>query len=198
MVSTSLIDRVAANLGRALYEVPVGFKWFSAGLLDGSLGFGGEESAGASFLRRDGTVWTPDKDGLVPALLAAEITARCGRDPTQLYAELVHQLGESFADRIEAPATPAQKKQLEALAPAAIHACELAGEAITAVLDRAPGNVAAIGGINVTLKNGWFAARPSGTEDIYKIYAESPKGNDHLLRIVLQARAIIDRAIAAP
>ena len=198
VVSTSLIDRVTTRLGRKLYEVPVGFKWFSAGLLDGSLGFGGEESAGAAFLRRDGKVWTTDKDGLVPALLAAEITARCGRDPAQVYTELVHALGEPFADRVEAPATVAQKKLLSALAPATITARELAGEAITAVLDRAPGNDAAIGGIKVVTKNGWFAARPSGTEDIYKIYAESFTGNDHLQRILKEAQAIVDKAIATP
>ena len=196
VVSTSLIDRLAARLGRALYEVPVGFKWFSAGLLEGSLGFGGEESAGASFLRRDGAVWTTDKDGLVPALLAAEMTARCGRDPAKLYAELVQELGEPVADRVEAPATPAQKKQLAALAPAAIKARELAGEAITAVLDRAPGNGASIGGIKVASKNGWFAARPSGTEDIYKIYAESFSGEAHLQQILEEAQTIVDEAIA--
>ncbi len=198
VVSTALIDRVAARLGRKLYEVPVGFKWFSAGLLDGSLGFGGEESAGASFLRRDGTVWTTDKDGLVPALLAAEITARCGRDPAKVYAELVRQLGEPFTDRVEAPATPAQKARLAALAPPAISAHELAGEVITSVLDHAPGNGANIGGVKVITKNGWFAARPSGTEDIYKIYAESFKGDDHLQCILKEAQAIVDQAIALP
>ena len=223
VVSTSLIDRVVARLGRKLYEVPVGFKWFSAGLLDGSLGFGGEESAGAAFLRRDGTVWTTDKDGLVPALLAAEITARCSRNPAQLYAELVEQLGEPVADRVEAAATPAQKAQLAALTPEAIFEPkrlsplvfngqvainkvanmgsvpkELAGEAITAVLDHAPGNGAAIGGIKVVTSNGWFAARPSGTEDIYKIYAESFTGADHLQRILQEAQAIVDQALVAP
>ncbi len=198
VVSTSLIDRVTARLGRKLCEVPVGFKWFSAGLLDGSLGFGGEESAGATFLRRDGKVWTTDKDGLVPALLAAEITARCGRDPAQLYAELVQQLGEPVADRVEAPVTAAQKAQLAALAPARVNASELAGEAITVVLDHAPGNGAPIGGIKVVAKSGWFAARPSGTEDIYKIYAESFSGNDHLQRILKEAQAIVDQAIASP
>jgi phosphoglucomutase len=197
VVSTSLIDRVAARLGRKLCEVPVGFKWFSAGLLDGSLGFGGEESAGASFLRSDGKVWTTDKDGLVPALLAAEITARCGRDPAQGYAELVQQLGEPVADRVEAPATAEQKAKIAALSPAHITASELAGEAITAVIDRAPGNNSAIGGIKVITKSGWFAARPSGTEDIYKIYAESFKGNDHLQRILKEAQAIVDKAIAS-
>ena len=198
VVSTSLIDRVAERLERKLYEVPVGFKWFSPGLLDGSLGFGGEESAGATFLRRDGKVWTTDKDGLVAALLAAEITARCGRDPAQIYAKLVQELGEPFADRVEAPATAAQKAQLAALAPAGINTRELAGETITSVLDHAPGNGAAIGGIKVITKNGWFAARPSGTEDIYKIYAESFKGNDHLQCILKEAQAIVDNAIAAP
>ena len=198
VVSTSLIDRVVARQGRGLYEVPVGFKWFSAGLLDGSLGFGGEESAGATFLRRDGTVWTTDKDGLVAALLAAEITARCGRDPAGVYAELAHSLGEPVADRVEAPATTAQKKQLAALTSTSITARELAGEEMTAVLDRAPGNGAAIGGIKVVTKSGWFAARPSGTEAIYKIYAESFSGNDHLQRILKEAQAIVDGAIASP
>jgi phosphoglucomutase len=196
VVSTSLIDRVAARLQRKLYEVPVGFKWFSAGLLDGSLGFGGEESAGASFLRQDGSVWTTDKDGLVPALLAAEITARCGRDPAAVYAQLVQALGEPVADRVEAAATPVQKAQLAALAPERISARELAGEPITAVLDHAPGNGAGIGGIKVITKNGWFAARPSGTEDIYKIYAESFTGQDHLQRILKEAQSIVDKAIA--
>ena len=197
VVSTSLIDRIAARLGRKLVEVPVGFKWFSAGLLDGSLGFGGEESAGASFLRRDGTVWTTDKDGLVAALLAAEITARGGRDPAQLYAELVQALGEPVADRVEAPATAAQRAQLAALTSAGISARELAGEAITAVLDHAPGNGAAIGGIKVVTRSGWFAARPSGTEEIYKIYAESFSGREHLQRILKEAQAIVDGAIAS-
>ena len=198
VVSTSLIDRVAARLGRKLVEVPVGFKWFSAGLLDGSLGFGGEESAGASFLRRDGKVWTTDKDGLVPALLAAEITARCERDPARVYADLAHSLGEPVAERAEAPATAAQKAKLSALAPARINARELAGEAIAAALDHAPGNGAAIGGIKVVTKNGWFAARPSGTEDIYKIYAESFSSSDHLQRILNEAQAIVDGEIASP
>jgi phosphoglucomutase len=198
VVSTALIDRVATRLGRKLYEVPVGFKWFSAGLLDGSLGFGGEESAGATFLRRDGSVWTTDKDGLVSALLAAEITARCARDPARLYAELVHELGKPFADRVEAPATAAQKAQLAALTPERITASELAGEAITAVLDRASGNGEAIGGIKVVASSGWFAARPSGTEDIYKIYAESFSGDEHLQRILKEAQALVDRAIASP
>ncbi len=198
VVSTSLIDRIATRLGRQLIEMPVGFKWFSAGLLDASLGFGGEESAGASFLRGDGKVWTTDKDGLVPALLAAEITARCGHDPSQVYTELVRQLGEPVADRIEAPTNAAQKRQLAGLKPADITTHELAGEPITAVLDRAPGNNAAIGGIKVITKSGWFAARPSGTEDIYKLYAESFNGDDHLHRILKEAQAIVDKAIASP
>ena len=198
VVSTSLIDRVATRLGRRVCEVPAGFKWFSVGLLEGSLGFAGEESAGASFLRRDGTVWTTDKDGLASALLAAEITARCGRDPAQLYADLVKELGQPVADRIEAPATPAQKKQIAALTPGDIPMRELAGEAITAVLDHAIGNGAAIGGIKVSTENGWFATRPSGTEDIYKIYAESFKGDEHLQRILKEAQAIVDRAVAVP
>ncbi|MEO7549020.1 MAG: phosphoglucomutase (alpha-D-glucose-1,6-bisphosphate-dependent) [Ramlibacter sp.] len=198
VVSTSLIDRVAARLKRQLFEVPVGFKWFSAGLLDGSIGFGGEESAGAAFLRRDGKVWTTDKDGLVPALLAAETTARCEHDPAKAYSQLVQALGEPVADRVEAPATAAQKAQLAALTPARIGAHELSGEAITSVLDHAPGNGAAIGGIKVVTQNGWFAARPSGTEDIYKIYAESFNGDGHLQRILKEAQAIVDKAIAAP
>jgi phosphoglucomutase len=196
VVSTRLIDRVAVRLGRALDEVPVGFKWFASGLLDGSLGFCGEESAGASFLRRDGTVWTTDKDGITAALLAAEITARCGSDPGVLYRKLAAELGDPAADRIDAPATPQQKKQLAALAPQDIGTRELAGEAIEAVLDKAPGNGAAIGGIKVVAPSGWFAARPSGTEDIYKIYAESFSGAEHLARIVNEAQAIVDRAIA--
>ena len=191
---TRLIDRVAARLGRALYEAPVGFKWFADGLLDGSLGFGGEESAGASFLRRDGSVWTTDKDGMTAALLAAEITARCGCDPGRLYRKLASELGDPVADRVEAPATPQQKKQLAALAPEDIAAGDLAGEKIEAILDKAPGNGAAIGGIKVISASGWFAARPSGTEDIYKIYAESFSGAAHLARILKEAQAIVDRA----
>ena len=198
VVSTRLIDLVAAKLGRTLYEVPVGFKWFSAGLFDGSLGFGGEESAGAAFLRRDGSVWTTDKDGIVPALLSAEMTARCGRDPGKLYDALAQELGRPLADRVEAPATAAQKKQLGALSPGQIDARELAGEKIESVLDKAPGNGAAIGGIKVIARSGWFAARPSGTEEIYKIYAESFAGPDHLQRILKEAQAIVDRAIVAP
>ncbi len=198
VVSTSLIDLVTARLGRTLYEVPVGFKWFSAGLLDGSLAFGGEESAGATFLRHDGSVWTTDKDGIVPALLAAEMGARCARDPGTLYSELAQEFGNPVADRVEVPATPAQKKQLGALAPERIVAGELAGEKVTRVIGKAPGNAASIGGVKVSSASGWFAARPSGTEDIYKIYAESFSGADHLQRILKEAQAIVDKAIASP
>jgi phosphoglucomutase len=197
VVSTQLIDRVTARLGRKLFEVPVGFKWFSQGLKDGSLGFGGEESAGAAFLRRDGTAWTTDKDGLTAALLAAEITARCGRDPGALYLELAAQLGHPVADRVEAPATAEQKRRLAALSPQAITTRELAGEAVTAVLSDAPGNGAAIGGIKVMAKSGWYAARPSGTEDIYKIYAESFLGAAHLKGILAEAQATVDAALTA-
>ncbi|MEP7058584.1 MAG: phosphoglucomutase (alpha-D-glucose-1,6-bisphosphate-dependent) [Caldimonas sp.] len=198
VVSTRLIDLVTERLGRRLYEVPVGFKWFADGLLAGSLGFGGEESAGASFLRRDGSVWTTDKDGIVPALLSAEITARSGRDPGRLYAALAAEFGDPLADRVDAPATPQQKKQLAALAPERLGATELAGEKIESVLGKAPGNGAPIGGIKVVAKSGWFAARPSGTEDIYKIYAESFSGSAHLQQILKEAQAVVDRAIAAP
>ena len=195
VVSTRLIDLVARRLDRKLYEVPVGFKWFADGLLDGSLGFGGEESAGASFLRRDGSVWTTDKDGIVPALLSAEITAATGRDPGRLYDDLTKDLGAPCTDRVEAPANAAQKKQLAALTPEQLGASELAGEQIESVLVKAPGNGAAIGGIKVIAKSGWYAARPSGTEDIYKIYAESFSGDDHLKRILKEAQAVVDRAI---
>jgi phosphoglucomutase len=198
VVSTSLIDRVAKRLGRSLFEVPVGFKWFADGLFDSSLGFGGEESAGASFLRRDGKVWTTDKDGIVPALLSAEMTARSGRDPGQRYDALADELGRPVADRVDAPATAEQKKQLAALAPEQLKATELAGEKIDSVLGKAPGNGAPIGGIKVIARSGWFAARPSGTEDIYKIYAESFSGADHLKQILKEAQAVVDRAIAAP
>jgi len=196
VVSTRMIDLVAKRLGRRLVEVPVGFKWFAEGLLDGALGFGGEESAGASFLRCDGTVWTTDKDGIVPALLAAEMTAKTGRDPGGRYDELALALGRPVADRVEAPANAAQKKQLAALTPDKLGATELAGEKIESVVDKAPGNGAAIGGIKVIAKSGWYAARPSGTEDIYKIYAESFVGADHLQRILKEAQAVVDRAIA--
>jgi phosphoglucomutase len=197
VVSTRLIDLVTARLGRTLYEVPVGFKWFADGLLDGSLGFCGEESAGATFLRRDGTTWTTDKDGIVPGLLAAEISARRGRDPGTLYVELAHEFGDPVEDRVEAPATAQQKKQLASLAPQGIDATELAGETITGILGNAPGNGAPIGGVKVIAKSGWFAARPSGTEDIYKIYAESFSGTGHLRSILSEAQAIVDRAIAS-
>ncbi|HEX7438769.1 MAG TPA: phosphoglucomutase (alpha-D-glucose-1,6-bisphosphate-dependent) [Caldimonas sp.] len=198
VVSTRLIDLVTKRLGRSLYEVPVGFKWFADGLLDGSLGFCGEESAGASFLRRDGSVWTTDKDGIVAALLSAEMTARTGRDPGRLYAELAEEFGHPMTDRVDAPATPRQKQQLAALAPERLGATELAGEKIESVLGKAPGNGAPIGGIKVSAKSGWFAARPSGTEDIYKIYAESFAGADHLQQILKEAQAVVDGAIAAP
>jgi len=197
VVSSAMLDRVAAKLGRTLYEVPVGFKWFVDGLFDGSLGFGGEESAGASFLRRDGTVWTTDKDGIVAALLAAEITARAGRDPGEIYGELTRALGTPFADRIEAPASPAQKTLLAALSPDQVRSTHLAGEPIQRILTRAPGNDAAIGGVKVIAEGGWFAARPSGTEDIYKIYAESFRGEDHLHRILEEAQGIVDDALGA-
>jgi len=195
IVSTRMIDLIAARLGRPLFEAPVGFKWFAGGLYDGSLGFAGEESAGATFLRRDGQVWTTDKDGIVPALLAAEISARRQRDPGDLYKELAQEFGNPIANRVEAIATPAQKKKLAALSAQDISATELAGEPITTILDKAPGNSAAIGGIKVSTKNSWFAARPSGTEDIYKIYAESFAGEGQLEMILQEAQAIVDRAI---
>ena len=198
LVSSRMIDLVAAKLGRKLYEVPVGFKWFVDGLLDGSLGFGGEESAGASFLRLDGGVWTTDKDGIVPALLSAEITARMGRDPGELYAELTREFGAPVYDRVEAPATPKQKQMLKQLSAQQISSAELAGEKIQSILTKAPGNGAPIGGLKATAASGWFAARPSGTEDIYKIYAESFRGADHLHRILADAQAIVDAALAAP
>ena len=197
VVSSQMIDRVAARLGRKLYEVPVGFKWFVEGLLDGSLGFGGEESAGASFSRLDGTVWTTDKDGIVPALLSAEITARMGRDPGEIYRELTSEFGEPLYDRVEAPATSDQKKQLARISPGQVRLTELAGEKIETVLTHAPGNDAPIGGLKVMAENGWFAARPSGTEDIYKIYAESFRGADHLHRILAEAQTIVGAALAA-
>jgi phosphoglucomutase len=196
VVSSAMIDRVTARLGRKLYEVPVGFKWFVDGLLEGSIGFAGEESAGAAFLRRDGTVWTTDKDGMAPALLAAEITARTGRDPGALYRDLTRELGDIAADRVEAPATVLQKQRLAQLAPAQIHLGALAGERIDRVIDRAPGNDAPIGGIKIVCASGWFAARPSGTEDVYKIYAESFRGESALSRIVADAQTIVDAAIA--
>jgi phosphoglucomutase len=192
VVSSSLLDRVTAGLGRRLFEVPVGFKWFVDGLLDGSLGFGGEESAGASMLRMDGTVWTTDKDGIILGLLAAEITAQTGRDPGELYVELTRKFGTPVYERIDAPASVEQKKLLKRLAPEQIHTDQLAGEPIRSTLTNAPGNRAAIGGLKVVTDNGWFAARPSGTEEIYKIYAESFRGVDHLKRIQEEAQFMVD------
>ena len=196
LVSSSMIDRVAAALGRKLVEVPVGFKWFVDGLAAGTLGFGGEESAGASFLCRDGSVWTTDKDGILLDLLAAEILARTGKDPSEHYRELCARHGDPAYERIDAPATPAEKAKLSRLSAEQVTATELAGEPIVARLTRAPGNDAAIGGLKVVTENGWFAARPSGTEDVYKIYAESFRGVDHLRRIQAEAREIVARAIA--
>ncbi|CUS38085.1 phosphoglucomutase (alpha-D-glucose-1,6-bisphosphate-dependent) [Candidatus Nitrospira nitrificans] len=197
LVSSSLIDRVAAKLKQKLVEVPVGFKWFVSGLLDGSLGFGGEESAGASFLRRDGTVWSTDKDGIIMDLLAAEMTAKTGLDPSELYRALTNELGEPVYERIDAPATPEQKAILSKLSPEQVKASELAGDKIVAMLTKAPGNGAAIGGLKVVTGNGWFAARPSGTEDVYKLYAESFKGKEHLKKIQDEAQAIVSSALAA-
>ena len=194
VVSSSMIDRVTAKLGRRLHEVPVGFKWFVDGLLDGSLGFAGEESAGAAFLRSDGTVWTTDKDGMIAALLAAEITARAGRDPGEIYQSLAEEFGDPVYDRIDAPATARQKAALQSLAPEHIRASSLAGEKIQRILTQAPGDGNAIGGVKVIAENGWFAARPSGTEEIYKIYAESFRGREHLRRIEEEAQAIVGEA----
>ena len=196
VVSSGLIDRVSARLGRRLYEVPVGFKWFADGLFEGSLGFGGEESAGASFLRLDGSVWSTDKDGLIPSLLAAEMTARTGRDPSQLYQKMTEDLGTPFSTRVDAKATPQQKALLGKLSPEQVKSTSLAGETITQILSHAPGNNQAIGGLKVMTENGWFAARPSGTEDIYKIYAESFIGDEHLNRLVEEAQVLVDNAIA--
>ncbi len=196
LVSSSLIDRVVSQLGRRLMEVPVGFKWFAPGLHEGTCLFGGEESAGASFLRRDGTAWTTDKDGLLLGLLAAEITAVTGKDPGQHYAEITAQLGAPSYTRLDAPATPAQKAKLKKLSPDAVKGTTLAGEPITAKLTRAPGNHAEIGGLKVVAENGWFAARPSGTENIYKLYAESFRGEEHLQRIVTEAQALVTEALA--
>ncbi len=195
LVSSQMIDRVTAKLGRKLYEVPVGFKWFVDGLLDGSLGFGGEESAGASFARLDGSVWSTDKDGIILALLAAEITARMGRDPGEIYSDLTGEFGEPVYERIEAPATPEQKAMLKKLSAEQVKTKDLAGEKIQAILTNAPGNAAPIGGLKVVAENGWFAARPSGTEDIYKIYAESFRGADHLKRIQEEAQTIVSEAL---
>lgn len=195
-VSSQMIDRVTTRLGRKLYEMPVGFKWYVDGLLSGALAFAGEESAGASFSRRDGSVWTTDKDGLAPALLSAEITARTGRDPGELYRALTAELGEPVSSRLEARATREQKRKLAKLSPGALKITTLAGDPITGVLDRAPGNNAPLGGIKVTTANGWFAARPSGTEDVYKIYGESFRGEEHLRRILAEAQSVVDEAIA--
>ena len=197
VVSSAMIDKVTAKLGRRLHEVPVGFKWFVDGLNDGSIGFCGEESAGATFLRRDGTVWTTDKDGMVAGLLAAEITARAGRDPGELYGDLTREFGDPMYDRVEAPATAKQKQRLAALSPAQLHCHDLAGEPITGVITQAPGNQAPLGGVKVSAATGWFAARPSGTEALYKIYAESFRGREQLARIVGEAQAIVDTALAA-
>ena len=194
VVTTQLIERIAKKQGRKIYDVPVGFKWFVDGLLDSSLCFGGEESAGASFLRLDGSVWTTDKDGFIPALLAAEITAKMGKDPGILYRELTKELGEPFYDRIEAKATPEQKEKLSKLSSDMIKQKDFAGEKIIDLLTKAPGNEAVIGGLKVTTENGWFAARPSGTEDIYKIYAESFLSKDHLEKIIDEAQALVDGA----
>jgi phosphoglucomutase len=197
VVSSSIIDRVVSKFGRKLYEVPVGFKWFSPGLFDGSLCFGGEESGGASFLCLDGTVWTTDKDGPIMDLLAAEITARTGKDPGDHFRALTAEFGVPYYTRIDAPATPRQKASLAKLSPESVKESKLAGDPITAKLTRAPGNNAPIGGLKVVTANGWFAARPSGTESIYKIYAESFQGADHLQRVVDEARAIVNVALAA-
>ena len=196
LVSSSIIDRVAKGLKRPMLEVPVGFKWFVAGLIDGSLGFVGEESAGATFLRHNGQVWTTDKDGLIPGLLAAEMTARIGCDPGKQYRDLTSKYGEPIYQRIDAAATKDQKAKLAKLSPAQVTAKELAGETITAILTEAPGNKAPIGGLKVTTENGWFAARPSGTEDVYKIYAESFKGESHLKQIQTEAQSLVSAAIA--
>ncbi len=197
VVSTQMIDRIATKLGRKLVEVPVGFKWFVDGLFDGSLGFGGEESAGATFLRLDGTVWTTDKDGMVPALLSAEITARMDRDPGEIYRTLTREFGECRTERIDAPATPEQKRMLSQLSPEQVIRKDLAGEKILSIVSHAPGNGAPIGGIKVIAENGWFAARPSGTENIYKIYVESFRDEQHLRRLADDAQAIVDAALGA-
>lgn len=195
VVTTQLIERIANNRNRKLYDVPVGFKWFVDGLIDGFLCFGGEESAGATFSRLDGSVWTTDKDGFIPALLSAEITARMGKDPGEVYADLTGQFGEPFYDRVEAKATPEQKEKLKKLSATQITSTELAGEKIESILTHAPGNGAAIGGVKVVTQNGWFAARPSGTEDIYKIYAESFLNKNHLKMMIDEAQTIVDAAL---
>jgi phosphoglucomutase len=195
LVSSSIIDKVTSKVGRKLYEVPVGFKWFVDGLFDGSLGFGGEESAGASFSRLDGSVWTTDKDGIVPALLAAEITAQTGHDPGEIYKEIIQEFGEPVYDRLEAKASPEQKEKIKKLSPEQVHFSELAGEKIQSILTKAPGNSAAIGGLKVTTETAWFAIRPSGTEDIYKIYAESFQGKEHLNSVLEEAQQIVNELI---
>jgi phosphoglucomutase len=195
LVSSSMIDKVADGIGRRLLEVPVGFKWFVPGLLDGSVAFGGEESAGASFVQRNGSVWTTDKDGILLCLLASEITAVTGKTPSQRYAELTERYGAPAYARIDSPATPAQKAALSKLSPSQVSATELAGDPITATFTTAPGNDAPIGGLKVATDRGWFAARPSGTEDVYKLYAESFRGPDHLARIQEEARAIVTAAL---
>ena len=195
LVSSGMIDKVVQKHGRELREVPVGFKWFVAGLFNGSYCFGGEESAGASFLRRDGTVWTTDKDGLIMGLLAAEITARTGKDPGEHYRELIAEFGNSYYTRIDAPASPGQKSKLQKLSADAINESDLAGEPIIAKLTRAPGNGASIGGLKVVAERGWFAARPSGTENVYKIYAESLKSEPHLRSILVEAQEIVNNAL---
>jgi phosphoglucomutase len=192
-----MIDRVVEDLGRRLYEVPVGFKWFVEGLLEGSLGFGGEESAGASFLRRDGGPWSTDKDGLIPCLLAAEMTARGGADPGQVYAGLTERFGAPAYRRLDVAATPEEKRVLARLSPDQVRGDELAGEPITAVLTRAPGNDAPLGGLKVVTESGWFAARPSGTEDVYKVYAESFRGEEHLERIIDEAQGLVAEALGS-
>jgi phosphoglucomutase len=191
LVSSSMIDRVVDDLGRRLVEVPVGFKWFVGGLMDGSIGFGGEESAGASFLQRDGAVWTTDKDGIIADLLACELTARTGRDPGVAYRDLTERFGTPAYRRVDAPASPAQKAALAKLAPSDVTVSSLAGDPITAILTRAPGNDAPIGGLKVVTANGWFAARPSGTENVAKVYAESWKSEEHLERLVEEAQALV-------
>jgi len=196
VVSSSMIDRVTAHQARRLYEVPVGFKYFVEGLLAGWLGFGGEESAGCSFLRRDSSVWTTDKDGIIPCLLSAEITARVGKDPGEIYQDLTRELGDPVYERIDAPATTEEKVALAKLSPSDIHATEVAGQPILKILTTAPGDGNAIGGIKVIAKDGWFAARPSGTEEIYKIYAESFLGQDHLRKIEQEAQAIVTETLA--
>jgi phosphoglucomutase len=197
LVSSSMIDRVVKKLGRELLEVPVGFKWFVPGFIDGSCCFGGEESAGASFLRLDGAVWTTDKDGLIMDLLAAEITARTGKDPGEHYRDLIAQFGTPYYTRIDAPATPEQKAKLQELSPDAVKESDLAGEPIIAKLTKAPGNDAPIGGLKVVAESGWFAARPSGTENIYKIYAESFKSQTHLSAILSEAREMVNNALGS-